>query len=1209
MLEEDDLEGLLTIQQPSSPLPSSSPLSSPPSSPTPGSRLQSWTELRRNCVAAPATPSRHPAPDHSSDPGVVCSSPVVATASETLQEVRRRKGQKKRLRTLASQTEARQDALREEAVASAQAVHEARAHAEHEADIARRRCFESALSELSRGGQTWGDLVEFISDPQSKMKTVRYEGMFRATGQLERILDLWALKNSRSGKRRVHSWTLHSMSQVVSREADRATYTGVLQSRRMVVSEAFVLGFNLTDIHEKLREICPTMSSLMHSFSTTRRQAMEQEQGTQTASEDALLRKRAVQKAKASLNRVGAAMTDLLGERSQNNSYVKHVLGLYLYATGAQRQIISVLSNLGFCSSYPSIAGSRGSMQTEGVSEDASEELSVEAKDAGVGTGEGSSTATAQMDGDDSDEDDDPDWLEDAPDNQEDEQDEREVDGNSEDGEDDREQDEGHTTGESVPASEKPHGNVEGGSEAPASGFPLLHRGAGLLRRISSACRRATRCCAHSSLCGHVYDNINMVFKIAEQILGRKDSQENGTCATIFRLFEARPEDMQTSDLLNTFDKAPPLVVKDILHTPAEAQLFQKSLEHTVLRIIVNSSDAFAHFQPRLSECLPDKEDAIPLHQTEVHPLPAMNIDESSVTGNADVMDCVFKELGFDVGTTKFSGLVRPVFGDQLSIARLRTLISNRAGHESLANSYSHLVFGPGFFHHQMALTHGIIETHWGDPASGTRNPASLSFFNIVLDRKPIVLTSLPPYRTCRDLIFTSLSGCVLRCLELVSGCDDLDEYAGKITFAELQGHAAAILKSFGSSAEVSKLRRQREAEKAAQGSQGTSASATPSAATSTTTTSSLTQPPRPANSPLSSSSLLEPGSTHADPIQGGQRSPSDAPDSASASPPAPQATQHHEGDMVHENACLFLRDALILREFTDAIKGGYSGRIIRVLKILVLMYRGSGRSKYAHELLHLVHNLTHVWPKPLREIMIKNWLVNPTGKANSWVPVDLLQEHMNYWIKIIYKAQGSNASWEWLQNISPCVMLLRTLATQVNRSLGARLGTRHHSPQLHRDISAIRDKLRMHNVYGVEPGRIIEGENREVPNVVTTGLNQLPGPLSDYNRMFTQLQRRRRMTPLADTPLTDGLDATTQSASERDSVVSLSGTTHHGENLQIPMNTAEPSAAVADVSKPSASLYDEADEELWQQFDDDNYEPRDFFAEEDDPSLDLDDF
>lgn len=105
------------------------------------------------------------------------------------------------------------------------------------------------------------------------------------------------------------------------------------------------------------------------------------------------------------------------------------------------------------------------------------------------------------------------------------------------------------------------------------------------------------------------------------------------------------------------------------------------------------------------------------------------------------------------------------------------------------------------------------------------------------------------------------------------------------------------------------------------------------------------------------------------------------------------------------------------MREFTDAIKGGYSGRIIRTLKVLALMYRGSGRTKYAHELLHLIHNLTHVWPKPLRyvfagsmslynshlrrDIIIKNWLVNPSGKPNSWVPVDLLQEHMNFWVKV----------------------------------------------------------------------------------------------------------------------------------------------------------------------------------------------------------------
>lgn len=70
-------------------------------------------------------------------------------------------------------------------------------------------------------------------------------------------------------------------------------------------------------------------------------------------------------------------------------------------------------------------------------------------------------------------------------------------------------------------------------------------------------------------------------------------------------------------------------------------------------------------------------------------------------------------------------------------------------------------------------------------------------------------------------------------------------------------------------------------------------------------------------------------------------------------------------GDMVFENAVLFNRDALIMREFNDAIKAGDSGRIKLSLKTLVAYYRGSGRTKYAHETLHVLHNLEHVWPKP----------------------------------------------------------------------------------------------------------------------------------------------------------------------------------------------------------------------------------------------------
>jgi len=232
-----------------------------------------------------------------------------------------------------------------------------------------------------------------------------------------------------------------------------------------------------------------------------------------------------------------------------------------------------------------------------------------------------------------------------------------------------------------------------------------------------------------------------------------------------------------------------------------------------------------------------------------------MNIDESSITGNAEVMESIFTELGQDMKSPNFGETVKLIFGDQLSIARLRSLINNRAGHDSSTHSYAFAAFGPGFFHHQMAATHGIIETHWGDPGVGARNPGCLSFHNIILDRKPIIMSSLPSYRTCRDLIFVSL-------------------YARVLHFEELQNHAAQIVDQFANPAIVFKLRNAR----------------------------------------------LRESLEHQHVI--GQDASKES-----------SATLFAEGDMVFENAVLFMRDALILREFMDAIKNGDSGRMVTILK------------------------------------------------------------------------------------------------------------------------------------------------------------------------------------------------------------------------------------------------------------------------------------
>ncbi|KDN46746.1 hypothetical protein RSAG8_04126, partial [Rhizoctonia solani AG-8 WAC10335] len=82
-------------------------------------------------------------------------------------------------------------------------------------------------------------------------------------------------------------------------------------------------------------------------------------------------------------------------------------------------------------------------------------------------------------------------------------------------------------------------------------------------------------------------------------------------------------------------------------------------------------------------------------------------------------------------------------------------------------------------------------------------------------------------------------------------------------------------------------------------------------------------------------------------------------------------------GDMVFEDSSLFIRDALEVHAYTAAIKAGDSGRALLSLKLWALAFRANGRSKYAQEMLYLIHNLTHVWPGPLRDIILNNWLTD----------------------------------------------------------------------------------------------------------------------------------------------------------------------------------------------------------------------------------------
>lgn len=314
----------------------------------------------------------------------------------------------------------------------------------------------------------------------------------------------------------------------------------------------------------------------------------------------------------------------------------------------------------------------------------------------------------------------------------------------------------------------------------------------------------------------------------------------------------------------------------------------------------------------------------------------------------------------------------------------------------------------PGLFHVKIANTLAVFETHIGEANAGIRSLGGLAFHKTLLGRLPIVLTSLPSFRPCHELVMVSLHArVVLSCLLLVSGKSTLDECADGIdSFDTLREHAEQIYTTYADTGTVILLRDMRtpdekarevrlKCEEAERKKQKKSQSSTQPPITALDTAAEATTIP------------IGPPTPVAD----------DGPDST---PSSTKTGLPHikKGDMVYENALLFMRDALLTREFEDAIKSGNSGRVILVLKLWRLAFRGNGRTKYAHEMSHLIQNLVNVWPKPFRQgtlltlriiipniyardIIIKNWLINPAGKKSRFIEVDLLQVHLSYWIKV----------------------------------------------------------------------------------------------------------------------------------------------------------------------------------------------------------------
>lgn len=107
------------------------------------------------------------------------------------------------------------------------------------------------------------------------------------------------------------------------------------------------------------------------------------------------------------------------------------------------------------------------------------------------------------------------------------------------------------------------------------------------------------------------------------------------------------------------------------------------------------------------------------------------------------------------------------------------------------------------------------------------------------------------------------------------------------------------------------------------------------------------------------------------------------------------------KNDHVLAHACLYLRDVLSFMEFESAVTHGDPGRVLKILKLWVYMFRGAGLTNYAREALEILVSWEKELPDAVKHNLERGWFVNRWGLAKRFIAADLYIEHLNRLVKV----------------------------------------------------------------------------------------------------------------------------------------------------------------------------------------------------------------
>ncbi|KAI0074983.1 hypothetical protein K474DRAFT_1600590 [Panus rudis PR-1116 ss-1] len=182
--------------------------------------------------------------------------------------------------------------------------------------------------------------------------------------------------------------------------------------------------------------------------------------------------------------------------------------------------------------------------------------------------------------------------------------------------------------------------------------------------------------------------------------------------------------------------------------------------------------------------------------------------------------------------------------------------------------------------------------------------------------------------------------------------------------------------------------------------------------------------------------------------------------------------------DDVWYRSVQFNRDILPYLTLDKVLSSGDVGTMKDCLPTLTFRFVGGGNGNYKVEMLETIQGLKREWPEDLQRFITHHgWLVNPSGQPNSFISIDLNEEHDVRNLKDVFGLIGAYATWENIGAMSASIPCQQRVKDHIVQQLNHfSRGKTHTSPAHEPDVQRLQATYETGRIHKMTPGRRLDG-------------------------------------------------------------------------------------------------------------------------------------